>query len=104
MAGRTQQIVVEALAPSVRRFDAYEAFVDRERRNASLRKNRAGQFFVHDQGDKLDWNPSDRIRTYGDLDHFEPFQDEWLRGGPVRRWIPKAYAGRPVFGIPFLFK
>jgi hypothetical protein len=26
-----------------------------------------------------------------------PFQDEWLRGGPVRRWVPRGYADRPVY-------
>ena len=25
------------------------------------------------------------------------FEDEWLRGGPVRRWVPKAYADKPIF-------
>ncbi|MGH9751326.1 MAG: hypothetical protein ACREA2_00950, partial [Blastocatellia bacterium] len=25
------------------------------------------------------------------------FQDEWLRGGPVRRWLPKGLEGRPLF-------
>ena len=25
------------------------------------------------------------------------FEDEWLRGGPVRRWVPKAYADRPIY-------
>ena len=24
------------------------------------------------------------------------FDDEWLRGGPVRRWVPRAYADRPI--------
>ncbi len=47
--------------------------------------------------DRLSWEPRDAIRCYADLDKFEPFQDEWLRGGPVRRWIPKGLAGRPVF-------
>ena len=28
---------------------------------------------------------------------FPHFQDEWLRGGPVRRWVPKGYAGKPVY-------
>ena len=37
---------------------------------------------------KLDWDPRKEIRCYDDLDRFEPFQDEWLRGGPVRRWVP----------------
>ena len=30
------------------------------------------------------------------MSKFGSFQDEWLRGGPVRRWVPKAYARRPV--------
>src|SRR5262245_46661848 len=37
------------------------------------------------------------IRGYADLGRFGPFQDEWLRGGPVRRWVPRGYAGRPVY-------
>jgi phenylacetate-coenzyme A ligase PaaK-like adenylate-forming protein len=45
---------------------------------------------------RLDWNPREEIRGYDDLAKFGFFQDEWLRGGPVRRWVPKAYAGRPV--------
>ena len=46
---------------------------------------------------KLDWDPRREIRSYDDLDRFGNFQDEWLRGGPVRRWVPKGYAGRPVY-------
>ena len=36
-------------------------------------------------------------RPTQDLDRFGFFQDEWLRGGPVRRWVPKAYADRPIY-------
>ena len=46
---------------------------------------------------KLDWDPRKEIHRYADLDKFGNFQDEWLRGGPVTRWVPKAYAGKPVF-------
>jgi phenylacetate-coenzyme A ligase PaaK-like adenylate-forming protein len=46
---------------------------------------------------KAGWEPRKEIKTYDDLDRFGNFQDEWLRGGPVRRWVPKAYADRPVF-------
>ncbi len=53
--------------------------------------------FWLDYADKLDWDPRAAIGRYGDLDRFESFHDEWLRGGPVRDWVPKAYAGRPVF-------
>jgi len=43
------------------------------------------------------WDPRKEIHSYDDLDKFGEFQDEWLRGGPVRRWVPKAYADRPVY-------
>ncbi|MCI0485425.1 MAG: hypothetical protein L0229_02380 [Blastocatellia bacterium] len=45
----------------------------------------------------LDWDPRKEIRSYEDLSRFEPFQDEWLRGGPVRRWVPKAYSESAVY-------
>jgi phenylacetate-coenzyme A ligase PaaK-like adenylate-forming protein len=45
----------------------------------------------------LDWDPRKEIATYEDLDKFGFFQDEWLRGGPVDRWIPKAYSGQPTY-------
>ena len=40
------------------------------------------------------WIPRREVRGYADLDRFGSFQDEWLRGGPVRRWVPKGYADR----------
>jgi len=43
---------------------------------------------------KLD--PLRTVRSYADLAQLGPFQDEWLRGGPVRRWVPKGYADKPV--------
>ncbi len=46
---------------------------------------------------KLAWDPRTEIRGYADLDKFGFFQDEWLRGGPVRRWVPRGYQGRPVY-------
>jgi hypothetical protein len=53
--------------------------------------------FWLDYAAKLDWDPRKEIRTYRDLDRFGFFQDEWLRGGPLLRWVPKAYGGRPVY-------
>jgi len=43
------------------------------------------------------WDPRREVRGYDDLARFGDFQDEWLRGGPVRRWVPRAYASRPVY-------
>jgi hypothetical protein len=46
---------------------------------------------------KLGWDPRKEIHGFDDLKRFPEFQDEWLRGGPVQRWIPKGLAGKPVF-------
>ncbi|HSE43460.1 MAG TPA: hypothetical protein VLH08_22055 [Acidobacteriota bacterium] len=45
---------------------------------------------------KLKFDPRKEIHTYDDLRKLGHFQDEWLRGGPVRRWVPRAYANEPV--------
>lgn len=44
----------------------------------------------------LGWDPRDEVTCYADLDKFPEFEDEWLRGGPVRKWVPKAYADSPI--------
>ncbi len=44
----------------------------------------------------LDFDPRQEIGGYDDLKILGHFQDEWLRGGPVRRWVPKAFADRPI--------
>ena len=45
----------------------------------------------------FDFDPIADVKTYRDLDRFGFFEDEWLRGGPVRRWVPKAYADKPIY-------
>ena len=46
---------------------------------------------------KLGWDPRREIGGFDDLRKFPLFQDEWLRGGPVRRWLPKGLEGKPVY-------
>ena len=58
---------------------------------------RTGSPFWLERASKLNWDPRREVQRFEDLRRFEPFQDEWLRGGPVARWVPKAYADRPVF-------
>ena len=53
--------------------------------------------FWLDYAARLGWDPRDRIRGFADLGQLGPFEDEWLRGGPVGRWVPKGLAGRPVY-------
>ena len=43
------------------------------------------------------WDPRKEIHGFDDLEKFGHFQDEWLRGGPMRRWVPKAYADQPIY-------
>ncbi|NLX96340.1 MAG: hypothetical protein GXY83_09195 [Rhodopirellula sp.] len=53
--------------------------------------------FWLDYARRLDWDPREEIQSYSDLSRFGHFHDEWLRGGPVRRWVPQGYADRPVY-------
>jgi phenylacetate-coenzyme A ligase PaaK-like adenylate-forming protein len=43
------------------------------------------------------FDPIQEIGGYADLKILGHFQDEWLRGGPVRRWLPKAYQNDPFY-------
>jgi len=53
------------------------------------------QFWIQ-WAERAGWDPRREIGGYDDLDKFGEFQDEWLRGGPVRRWVPRAYQDRPI--------
>lgn len=46
---------------------------------------------------KAGWDPRRDVNGFGDLVRFGEFQDEWLRGGPVQRWMPKGLAGKPAY-------
>jgi len=52
--------------------------------------------FWLDYASKLGWDPREQVTSFADLQKFPEFQDEWLRGGPVRRWVPRAYANSPI--------
>ena len=53
--------------------------------------------FWLDRAASLSFDPRRDVRTYDDLGLFGNFEDEWLRGGPARRWVPKGLAGKPIF-------
>ena len=46
---------------------------------------------------KLKFDPLTEVKCFDDLKKFPPFEDEWLRGGPVRRWVPQGLADKPVY-------
>lgn len=56
-----------------------------------------GAPFWLDYAKKLGWDPRTVITGFADLAKLGPFEDEWLRGGPVQRWIPQGYAGKPTY-------
>jgi phenylacetate-coenzyme A ligase PaaK-like adenylate-forming protein len=56
-----------------------------------------GTPFWLDRAKTLGFDPRREIQTYQDLDRFGFFEDEWLRGGPLDRWIPRGLAGKPIF-------
>jgi phenylacetate-coenzyme A ligase PaaK-like adenylate-forming protein len=46
---------------------------------------------------ELGFDPLTEVRCFQDLKKFPLFEDDWLRGGPVDRWIPKGLAGKPTY-------
>lgn len=56
-----------------------------------------GTPFWLERAAQLGFDPRTRVRGYDDLDLLGPFEDEWLRGGPVQRFVPKGLAGQPVY-------
>ncbi|MBI5759905.1 MAG: hypothetical protein HZA46_15410 [Planctomycetales bacterium] len=45
----------------------------------------------------LGFDPRQDVKCFEDMKKFPEFQDEWLRGGPIQRWIPRGLAGKPVY-------
>lgn len=45
----------------------------------------------------FNFDPRKDVQVYEDLDKFDFFEDGDLRGGPVRKWVPKGNAGKPIY-------
>jgi len=56
-----------------------------------------GSPFWLEKASTLSFDPRQAVESFADLRKFPPFEDEWLRGGPVERWIPKGLSGQPAF-------
>jgi len=76
----------------------------RERLDTHVREMVAWHFdpetgcpFWLDFASRLDFDPREKISSYDDLKVLGHFEDEWLRGGPVRRWVPKGLEGEPLY-------
>ncbi len=53
-------------------------------------------FWLEKKAD-LKFDPLSEIKNYDDIQKFPLFEDDWLRGGPASRWIPKALEGKPTY-------
>ncbi len=76
----------------------------RERLDAQVREvvqwhfsPETGTPFWLERARQFDFDPLEDVNGVDDLRLFGHFEDECLRGGPVRRWVPKGYADRPVY-------
>ncbi|MEM9553111.1 MAG: hypothetical protein AAGC60_02555 [Acidobacteriota bacterium] len=83
---------------------ASAATAARERLDAHVREivrwhfsPETGSPFWLDKAKSFDFDPLRDVEGFTDLRRFGHFQDEWLRGGPVRRWVPKGFEGQPVY-------
>jgi phenylacetate-coenzyme A ligase PaaK-like adenylate-forming protein len=56
-----------------------------------------GTPFWLERAKTLGFDPRKEVRGFDDLEKFGLFEDEWLRGGPVRRWVPKALQNKPIY-------
>jgi len=53
-------------------------------------------FWLQKKSD-LKFDPLTEVKCYDDMKKFPLFEDDELRGGPISRWVPKGFAGKPVY-------
>ena len=94
MIGEHRGVMTEKVAEARRRLDAH------------VRETVAWHFdpatgcdFWLGKAKTLGFDPRKEIRGYADLKLLGHFEDEWLRGGPIRRWVPKGLADRPIYAF-----
>ena len=53
--------------------------------------------FWLEQKRQFSFDPLTEVKSFEDLKKFPDFEDDWLRGGPVSRWIPQGHKGKPAY-------
>jgi phenylacetate-coenzyme A ligase PaaK-like adenylate-forming protein len=56
-----------------------------------------GSPFWLEKAKSFNFDPRKDVKGLDDLKRFGHFEDDWLRGGPVRRWVPKVYQNKPIY-------
>lgn len=60
-------------------------------------REETGTAFWLERAKSFKFNPLTDVQGYEDLKLFGLFEDDWLRGGPLRRWVPRAYQDKPIY-------
>jgi phenylacetate-coenzyme A ligase PaaK-like adenylate-forming protein len=53
--------------------------------------------FWLERAKQFTFDPLKEVNGFDDLQKFGFFEDDWLRGGPVRRFVPQAFADKPIY-------
>lgn len=56
-----------------------------------------GSQFWLEKKKEFDFDPLTEVNCFEDLKKFPLFEDDWLRGGPMRRWVPQKYQDKPIY-------
>jgi phenylacetate-coenzyme A ligase PaaK-like adenylate-forming protein len=95
----------EFMSTTVKRPPSEEEILDhRKRLDAKVRHMVSWHFnpetgcpFWIERAKTLGFDPRKDVQGFDDLKKFGLFEDEWLRGGPVRRWVPRPFADKPIY-------
>jgi len=83
----------EAVASSREQLDAHAY----ETVQWHFHESTGSPFWLEYAKEKINFDPLKEVKNYDDLKKFPPFEDEYLRGGPIRRWVPQGLADKPVY-------
>ena len=89
---RSQASLAESVAAARARLDAHVREIVAWHFDPAT-----GSPFWLERAAGLGFDPRRDVQGYEDLNLFGHFEDSWLRGGPVRRFIPRGFAGRPAY-------
>jgi len=56
-----------------------------------------GTPFWLEKAKSFDFDPLKDVSGWEDIKRFPFFEDDWLRGGPVTRWIPRGFKDKPWY-------
>ena len=92
MSDANQEQLAQQVADAKARLDAHTY----EMVQWHFHESTGSPFWLQKKAE-LSFDPLTEVQGFDDLKKFPLFEDEWLRGGPVNRWIPKGLEGQPTF-------